>query len=112
MDLKLTFKGFDGHVTMNVAKNIERLEMLDQIGINVMDLAGNKKAAENAFKKPEVVIKLLKASIKHYKEVNLTRGHKTYKTFDELDEDMDCQKVQMDCATASLLGIGGNTGKK
>jgi len=112
MELKLTFDDFKGHIMMNVASNIERLEVMDEIGINIMELAGDSAKAQTAFQKTSVIVKLLKSSEKHYKEVKLSKKHKEYKSFEDLNADADCQAVMMECATKALLGLGGKEGKK
>jgi hypothetical protein len=116
MEIKLTFEeeGFEGHVLMRVANNIERLELMEKLGINIMDMAkeddGEKKATDS-LSSMSTVIKLIKASIDFYEHVDLIKDGKEYHSFDDLNEDVACQAVQMSCATKALMGLG-EAGKK
>lgn len=119
MELKLTYEnlGFEGHVLVRVATNIERLKILDKVGISMNDFASNEKdgkeveSAESKFNNMSTMIKLLEISKDFYKEVLLSKDEKDFLSFDDLNEDMECQAIQMDVAMKGLLNLG-DTKKK
>lgn len=105
MDIKLNFEGYEGTVTMKVANNIERLELMDDMGIDIFQLAKGKGAKEGLANQ-KTIIKLLKASKDFYKKVELKKDGKSYSSFDDLVDDIACQGVLMECAIKALIGMG------
>ena len=111
MEIKLNFEehGFKGHVLMKVAKNSQRLRALGAAGINPQGMTADKM--EDSFSNLEVVAGLIEQSEQFYVEVDLNNGKKKYKSFEDLEADMDCQTVQMECATKALMGLGSSEKK-
>ena len=118
MELKLKFEGYQGTITMRVANNIQRLEIMDDLSIDIMALASVtsseevKAVAAEKFMTLKNIIRLLNTSKEYFVDVSLKNGKKEYKSFDDLNNDPDCQSILMDCATKALLGIGGKEEKK
>jgi len=119
MELKIKAEGFKGHVKMRVAKNIERLEIMEKLDLNMMELVKAKK--DTGISEEEIgskfmtmrnMIELMKASKDFYVEVALEKGTKKYKSYDDLDDDANCQAVMMDCATKCIMGLGADESKK
>jgi len=113
MELKLNFEGFEGEVVLRVATNIERLEIMDTLGMDLMKLGAQSKddLATNLMTTKNI-IQMLKLSESHYIKVNLKKGNKKYKSFDDLNNDSDCQAILMECATKCMMGLGEQTEKK
>lgn len=111
MEIKLNYdkKGFEGFVTVKVASNIERLKILDDLGIGLNDFINQKdedSKIEEKFNNISTMIKLLEASKDFYKEVKLKKDGKKYNSFDDLNNDFACQEIQMDVAMKGLLNLG------
>ena len=106
MEIKLQFEehGFKGHVIMKVAKNSQRLRILGAAGINIQGMTAEN--VEESFSNLEMIGNLIEQSEPFYKEVDLNNGKKKYKSFEDLDFDMECQVVQIECATKALMGFG------
>ena len=104
MDLKLSFEGFEGTVTIRSANNLEKLRVLDKLGFDMQELTTKK--AEDKFKKLSTITMLIEMSKDYYKKVSLKREGKDYKSFNDLLECPQCNSVLMECATKSLLGLG------
>lgn len=109
MELKLTFDDYEGSVTIRVANNIERLKTLDALGFDVGELEKGK--AEDKFKSFGSIIKLMERSKPHYKKVDLKKDGKVYKSYNDLNDDPECQAIMMECATKALLSVGDNEKK-
>jgi len=119
MELKLEFEGFKGHILMKVATNTDRFELMDHLGINIMDTIKSQdgdgeggNALQQKLSTMANLVKLIKTSEKFYKEVDLKKGTRTYKSYDDLNNSSDCQSILMECATKCLLNIGDEEGKK
>ena len=88
--------------------------MRAKFGINIMDMAkeddGEKKAADS-LGTMSTVIKLLKVSKKFYEHVDLIKDGKEYHSFDDLNENSECQSVMINCGMKALMGLG-EAGKK
>lgn len=113
MEIKLTYEneGFDGHVIVKVATNIERFKIMDKVGLDIHDLTPSvdndpKNSIEKKFTSMSTMIKILEISKDFYKEIDLKKGDKVYKSFDDLDNDSACQNIQMDAAMKCLLNMG------
>ena len=119
MEIKLTYekKEFEGYIIVRVATNIERLKIMEDIGISINDFVND--ATENGsagevggkFNNLSTMVKLLEVSEGFYKEVNLKKGEKEYKSFDDLNNDIACQEIQMDVAMKGLLNLGDSKKK-
>lgn len=105
MDINLKFDGFEGEILMRVATNIERLELMEEIGLDIFQMGKGEDVAKN-IQNQKTIIALLKSSKSHYKKVNLKKDGKTYKSFDDLDNDTGCQHIMMECAMKGLMGLG------
>lgn len=112
MELKLNYDGYEGEVVMKVATNIDRMEAMDKIGVNIMDLVQKNEKNDNPFKKMSTIIKLLKVSKKFYEKVDLKKDDRTYSSFDDLNSDPGCQHIMMDCAQKAIMGLGDELQKK
>jgi hypothetical protein len=114
VELKLNFDGYEGHITMRVATNIDRIDIMDKIGVNLMDLVGDKEVVANLFTKASTIVRLLKASKKYYESVNLKGVNRNVllESFDDLNNDPQTQNIMMECATKALLGLGDSEQKK
>jgi len=114
MELKLKFKGFTGTVTMRAATNLGRLQLMEKLNVNIMELADSKddKTAMSSLMTTKNIIALLEASKEHYIDVSLKKGKKEFLSFDDLNEDSECQSVLMECATKALMGLGDSESKK
>jgi len=106
MEIKLKFEehGFKGHVTMRVAKNSERLRSLGAAGINAKGMTA--ESMEDSFSNLEVIAGLIEEAEKFCVEVDLNSGKKKYKSFEDLENDQECQSILMECATKCLMGLG------
>jgi len=115
MELRLNdFEGFEGHVVMKVPTNTERYELMDELGIDLMEIAGGKKKKDSlknvgTFKN---IIKMIKLSEQLYKEVKLQKDGKQFKSYEDLNEDIVCQSVMISCAQKSVMGLSGDEAKK
>jgi uncharacterized protein related to proFAR isomerase len=119
MELVLKFKGFTGNVVMKAATNLDRLELMEKLNVNIMELATSSEDSEkdrdkfaSTFLTTSNIIALLKESKDYYISVDLKKGKKEFKSFDDLNDDSDCQTVLMECATKALLGLGDSESKK
>jgi hypothetical protein len=111
MEIKLTFEehGFKGHVTMRVAKNSQRLRFFGAIGLNPDGI--DEENVEENFSNLEMIGNLIEKSEEFYVEVDLNNGKKKFKSFEDLDNDMSCQTIQMECATKAIMGLGSKEKK-
>ncbi len=116
MELRLNeFEGFKGHIVMRVPTNTERYELMDELGIDLMEIASGGKKKKDPLKNVGTfknIIKMIKLSEQFYKEVKLTKDGKEFKSYDDLNEDAECQGVQIMCAQKSVMGLGGDEAKK
>lgn len=118
MELKLKFEGFEGSITMRIATNIERFEVMDELSLDVLSMASSnqdeeaRKSATDNLMNMKNIVKLLKLSKDYYVKVAIKKGNVSFKSFDDLNNDPECQSILMECATKSLLGLGVDTEKK
>jgi hypothetical protein len=109
MEINLNFEGFEGSVTMKVAKNSQRMMMMGSLGLNINDLTS--KSIEESFSSFETIGKLIEKSEPFFMKVDLKNDKRKYKSFDDLEADMACQSVLIECATKAIMGLG-DSGKK
>jgi hypothetical protein len=120
MQVKMEFKGFEGHVMVRTATNIEQYEVFDQLGISIMDLAGlddgdaSKNSLQGIIKDSKKLVTLLKLSEANYEEVSLKhiKTGAEYKSFDDINNDALCSGVMLMIASTALIGIQVNKEKK
>lgn len=109
MEIKLDFEGFEGSVTMRVAKNSERMRVFGALGLNLNNLSADN--FEKSFNNFETIGMLIERSEPFFVKVDLKSDKRKYKSFEDLEADMNCQSVLIECATKAIMGLG-DTGKK
>jgi hypothetical protein len=87
---------FSGSITLKIPTYDERCEYLEQCGIDVGDDGGVERKKSNL----SILRAMVRASQKFYVEVDITKvdGGHTYKNFDDLSLDPDCDGILMEVA--------------
>ena len=80
MEIKLTFEeqGFKGHVIIDTVSTSKRFRVMKEFGLTP------KNISEDVFSDFGVIADLIDKSKEYYKKVDLKKGNKSYKSFDDL----------------------------
>lgn len=94
---------FSGHIILRVPDFDERMQLLEDIGLEINDAGQGAIPEDNKLK---VMRRLVKATQAYYKEVDMKHVDGTeYKSFEDLSFDLQAQPILMEVAKLMQEGI-------